>query len=144
MKYVTVIGSSGKVIAVGKVKKYYGKWLTVIRNDNEEVAVNTDFVQAIHFLRVPTAEMLTAMNKSVPTTDDMPTESAPKIAVKTTSGRTEVTPEALVQQIINAGPPEMRGEETADIGLFALPRVVKLPNGVQLDRKKKRKRDDNQ
>ena len=87
MRYVTVMSASGKVVAVGKLEQYYGKWLTVRRNDNEVVAVNTDFVQAIHFMEIPTQGMLESMLKSAPTVETAPPADGKRapIAVKSTS-----------------------------------------------------------
>jgi hypothetical protein len=131
MKYVTVIGSDGKVVAVGKLQKYYGKWLMVQRNDNEVVAVNTDFVRAIHFMELPTQGMIASMSKSIPTAEEGYVDDGPRIAVKQTSGKMERSVEEVVQSLVEAGPPGRQPETGA--GIFALPSKAPLPDGVNLD-----------
>jgi hypothetical protein len=132
MKYVTVIGTGGKILAVGMLISYYGKWMRVRRNDNEEIAVNTDFVQAIHFMNMPTQKMIESMTRSVPTVDEED-EPRPPIAVKHTSGKIpQAGIEEIVQSLVDSGPPEMNRESTG-AGLFSLPRTARLPDGVELD-----------
>jgi len=142
MKYVTIIGAGGKVLAVGKLVKYYGKWICVRRNDNEMISVNTDFVQAIHFLEMPTQKMLESMSRSVPVVESgqEAQETTAPIAVKQTSGRVDQAGlEDMIQSIVDTGPPGME-PGSAGVGLFALPRTAPLPDGVTLEEEEESKR----
>ena len=130
MKYVTVVGSDGKVAAVGKLVGYYGKWMRVQRNDNEQIAVNTDFVRSIHFVELPTQKMLESMTRSVPVSDEHDMSASPPIAVKQTSGRVGAPKvEEIVQNLVDEGPPGMR-EPSVGATIFELPRKVTLPKNV--------------
>ena len=130
MNYVTVIGTGGKVVAVGKLIGYNGRWMRVRRNDNEEIAVNTDFVQAIHFMELPTQKMLESMARSVPIADDQDSSERSPMAVKQTSGRVGAPRvEEIVQNLVDSGPP-VRYESSSGADIFALPRKVALPDGV--------------
>jgi len=146
MKYVTVMGTSGKVIAAGELMSYNGRWMRIKRNGNEMIAVNTDFVQAIHFMELPTRGMVEYMARSTPIADDEIAQrlDMPPIAVKQTSARAQDP----MQRLIESGPPTINqnGGQTG-APLCDLPKKVRVPIGVDLSKfdlpeKKKRGKHD--
>ena len=132
-RYVTIMGTDGKIAAVGKILSYHGKWIKIWRNDNEIVLVNSDKVMTMHFMEVPTRAMRDAMEKSAPVVDDTAAQHERQpIATKHSSGRIGDRPltEGDIQALIDEGPP---GSSFEGAGISVMPRQVKLPKGVSPD-----------
>jgi hypothetical protein len=126
-KYVAIRAPGGNVIAVGQFEGYVGKWISVKRNDNETIAVNSDMALSIHFYDLPTRGILNEMAKSTPVIEsaNQAVEIEPQIATKTSSDK--LSAEDMFQLMVDGGPPGMTFTG-ADIS--QMPSSVKLPKGV--------------